>query len=105
MQDSSLTARIQAQAPNQRRLPEAQHSPVVELLMDFDAEYEFIDNDGGGIFSFLPQANVPDGYETLYAHNSSVTVAANAPIPPSTGAAPVGSACPSRASTTAAKSA
>jgi prolyl oligopeptidase len=35
-------------------------SPVVELLMEFDAEYEFIDNDGG-VFWFKTDLNAPRG--------------------------------------------
>jgi prolyl oligopeptidase len=35
-------------------------SPVIELLMDFDAEYDFVDNDGG-IFYFKTDLNAPRG--------------------------------------------
>ncbi len=35
-------------------------SPVVELLMDFDANYDFIDNDGG-VFWFKTDLNAPRG--------------------------------------------
>src|SRR5207247_1857871 len=35
-------------------------SPIVELLMDFDAEYDFIDNDGP-TFWFKTDLNAPRG--------------------------------------------
>ena len=47
IQVSSLTARIQAQAPDQRSLPESQHSPLVELLLGGPGWKAAVEEQGG----------------------------------------------------------
>ena len=43
------------------------HDSNAFLLADRpDCVFVVIDNDGGGIFSFLPQAGYPDGFETVF---------------------------------------
>ena len=45
-----------------------------------DATFVVVDNDGGGIFSFLPQAELPDHFETLFATPQPVDIAALAAV-------------------------
>ena len=45
-----------------------------------DATFVVVDNGGGGIFSFLPQADLPDHFETLFATPQSVDVGALAAV-------------------------
>lgn len=45
-----------------------------------DATFVVVDNDGGGIFSFLPQAGLPDHFETLFATPPPVDLAALASV-------------------------
>ena len=48
---------------------------------DIDATFVVIDNDGGGIFSFLPQATaVPDHFESLFGTPQGVDLAALAAV-------------------------
>ena len=76
----------------------ASHAPVVALLGDLcflhdtngllgvasrgiDATFVVVDNDGGGIFSFLPQATaVPDHFEALFGTPPGVDLAALASV-------------------------
>ena len=41
-----------------------------------DATFVILDNDGGGIFSFLPQAELPDHFELLFGTSHGVDLAA-----------------------------
>jgi 2-succinyl-5-enolpyruvyl-6-hydroxy-3-cyclohexene-1-carboxylate synthase len=41
-----------------------------------DATFVVVDNGGGGIFSFLPQAELPDHFETLFGTRQDVDLAA-----------------------------
>jgi 2-succinyl-5-enolpyruvyl-6-hydroxy-3-cyclohexene-1-carboxylate synthase len=43
---------------------------------DVDATFVVVDNGGGGIFSFLPQADLPDHFEQLFGTPQAVDVAA-----------------------------
>jgi 2-succinyl-5-enolpyruvyl-6-hydroxy-3-cyclohexene-1-carboxylate synthase len=45
-----------------------------------DATFVVVDNRGGGIFSFLPQADLPDHFETLFGTPQSVDVGALAAV-------------------------
>ena len=45
-----------------------------------DATFVVVDNGGGGIFSFLPQADLPDEFELLFGTPQSVDVAAVATV-------------------------
>jgi len=45
-----------------------------------DATFVVVDNGGGGIFSFLPQADMPDHFETLFGTPQSVDVGALAAV-------------------------
>jgi 2-succinyl-5-enolpyruvyl-6-hydroxy-3-cyclohexene-1-carboxylate synthase len=45
-----------------------------------DATFIVVDNGGGGIFSFLPQADLPDHFETLFGTPQPVDVAAVAGV-------------------------
>jgi len=45
-----------------------------------DAAFVVIDNGGGGIFSFLPQAELPDHFETLFGTPQPVDLAALAAV-------------------------
>ena len=45
-----------------------------------DATFVVVDNGGGGIFSFLPQADLPDHFEELFGTPQSVDIAALARV-------------------------
>ncbi len=45
-----------------------------------DATFVVVDNGGGGIFSFLPQADLPEHFETLFATPQPVDLAALAAV-------------------------
>jgi 2-succinyl-5-enolpyruvyl-6-hydroxy-3-cyclohexene-1-carboxylate synthase len=45
-----------------------------------DATFVVVDNAGGGIFSFLPQADLPDHFETLFGTPQPVDVGALAAV-------------------------
>jgi 2-succinyl-5-enolpyruvyl-6-hydroxy-3-cyclohexene-1-carboxylate synthase len=45
-----------------------------------DATFVVVDNDGGGIFSFLPQAELPEHFETVFGTPQPVDVAALAAV-------------------------
>ena len=45
-----------------------------------DATFVVIDNGGGGIFSFLPQADLPEHFETLFGTPQAVDLAALARV-------------------------
>jgi 2-succinyl-5-enolpyruvyl-6-hydroxy-3-cyclohexene-1-carboxylate synthase len=45
-----------------------------------DATYVVVDNGGGGIFSFLPQADLPEHFETLFATPQAIDVGALAAV-------------------------
>jgi 2-succinyl-5-enolpyruvyl-6-hydroxy-3-cyclohexene-1-carboxylate synthase len=45
-----------------------------------DATFVVIDNGGGGIFSFLPQADLPDHFETLFGTSQPVDLGALAAV-------------------------
>ena len=41
-----------------------------------DAAFVVVDNDGGGIFSFLPQSEIPEHFETVFGTPQGVDIAA-----------------------------
>jgi len=45
-----------------------------------DATFVVVDNNGGGIFSFLPQAQLPEHFETIFGTPQPVDVAALAAV-------------------------
>jgi hypothetical protein len=52
MQESSVTARIQAQAPHQQEMPQSQHAALVELLLG-GPEWKAAVEAQGGSFNSL----------------------------------------------------